>query len=356
MTYPRHNPALSAYIFGWQKFIAQFTTSRSDIALFELANRDLTQALQNYHNWCMHPHISTKTYARVWSSQTASLLDCGGKGAKVLVIPSLINSHEILDLTPDRSLVDHLKENGFHVHILMWQPVQPQSTHSTNDYVTAIKNASVYLGEDFHAIGYCIGGTLLNIAAKNLPNLSSQILLGAPWNFHHDQGQIGAWASGLKHHNHLETFFDQTKALYGFMPSTMIDYFFAGLNPLQFVQKFRYANHPDPIFDALENWLTSGLDLSYPFSRELVMNWMRENALMSANITHNVSTLIVHGQRDHIAPPASCLPIMQTTSKNHIIAHPSGHVGLMIGASAKDMIWPKLVKYLQSDSAQQNFA
>ncbi len=352
MTEPRHNPALAAYISGWQNFVAQISKSEPDLSVSGQAMQDLEQALENYQKWCQRLQTTNADYQQIWNSPVASLHDCGGSGHAIIVIPSLINSHQILDLLPEISFISHLKQNGFHVHLLKWGAVTSGCSHRTTDYVQAIAQASAIIGDEIHAIGYCVGGTLLNIAATQMPNLRSQVLLGAPWNFHHDQGQMGIWAKELTNHNHLETFFDQIYALYGLMPSTMIDYFFAGLNPLQFVQKFRYASAPSPRFDALENWLTNGLDLSYPFSRELVLDWMRDNRLASSNIQHDAPSLIIHGQRDHIAPPASCLPIATTMKSHKIIAHPSGHVGLMVGKKAPKKLWPEIINYLNGNVAQ----
>ena len=50
----------------------------------------------------------------------ATLRDYGGEGPPVLVVPSLINPPDVLDLSPDRSLLRWLAGRGHRVLLLDW--------------------------------------------------------------------------------------------------------------------------------------------------------------------------------------------------------------------------------------------
>ena len=113
----------------------------------------------------------------------------------VLIVPAWIMKYYILDLSPHNSLVKFLVENGFTVFIVSWRNPGPADRNlSLEDYrergVDAAIDAihEILPGRDIHAAGYCLGGTLLSIAAAKLqrerPNpLRSVTLLAAQSDF-----------------------------------------------------------------------------------------------------------------------------------------------------------------------------
>ncbi|MGI8704470.1 MAG: alpha/beta hydrolase [Sphingomicrobium sp.] len=265
----------------------------------------------------------------------ATLLDCGGTGRAVVLVPSLINPPHVLDLDSDVSLAQAVAGDGRHALLVDWGAARERGGLDLGGHIEQLLLPLLReTGERPALVGYCLGGTMA-IAAANLIEVERVATLAAPWRFsdYPDEARDSLrrlWDSAIGVAQQL-----------GALPMEVLQSAFWSLDPKRTVAKFaHFADLPPESADAhrfvtLEDWANEGEPLPYPAARELIEDLFGRDLPGSGRwrvggrpITSRLDcpVLNITAADDRITPAATA-PAGKTV---HI---PAGHVGMVVGSS-----------------------
>lgn len=265
-------------------------------------------------------------------------------GAPLVLVPSLINPPDVLDLAPGQSLAGHLAAAGFRPLLVDWGAA-PEPLGLATLVAERLVPLIAGLGEVVPLVGYCLGGTLALAAAR--AGVATRVaLLAAPWHF----GGYGAAARGA-----LGGWWAQASALaapLGVVPMDLLQPAFWGLDPAALAAKYeRLAEADDATlagFARLEDWANGGAPLSLAAAADLAALFEAGVTGLDGDALPAVPLLDVVAMRDRIVPPAAALTAPGDARRLEI---DGGHVGMVVGGRARETLWQPLAEWLRVPSA-----
>lgn len=294
------------------------------------------------------------------------------RGKPVLLVPSLINRHYVLDLMPGKSFVEHLLAAEHDVFMIDWGTPGDEDRYLDFDTIVDVylgralrKTARIAGSENAHALGYCMGGLMTAIhAAVHPERFASMVAVAAPIRFS-DPGLLSAWSRTPT--------FDVRAMVDGFgnVPWQLMQGAFNLLRPtLQLSKAVHLLDRAwdDEYLDgflALETW--GGDNISFPGAayRRYIEELWREDRLiqgtfaLSGKPVHleaiTSPTMAVTFEHDNIVPWASAKVLVERVGAAHKewLHLPGGHVGAMVSRAASRGVWPKIGAWFRAHDAER---
>lgn len=275
----------------------------------------------------------------------------GGSGPPVVFVPSLINPPLILDMPYRRSLLRWLSRQGVRPLLVDWGTPSPQDR--AQDVAQHIEEMLIPLlrsiGEPATLVGYCLGGTMAMAAAAAVP-VRGLALIATPWRF------SGFGAEAIERIESLWEGAHETCDTLGFVPMEVLQSGFWQLDPARTVAKYERFGRLDPAsaaaksFVAMEDWANAGAPLTYAAGRQVF------DDLFSADLPGRGRWQVAGTIADPAALPCPAIEFVSLTDRIVPAASAAGladrrelrlgHVGMVVGSSAKDALWRPLADWL----------
>ena len=250
-------------------------------------------------------------------------------------------------------MLRHMAAAGHDAYLVDWgHPSAEDATLGLDRHVTErLLPMMAALPRPPIVVGYCLGGSLA-LGAAAIADVRAVATIAAPWQFDGfpdaDRALIASLWRGAK----------ATSERLGYVPMEVLQSGFWAMDPARTIRKYAAFVDMEPgseaerAFLAVEDWANGGPPLSFAAGRELF------ESFYGANVT-GLSQWHVDGTK--VDPAALDCPTLSVRSATDRIVPASaapklddgftlklGHVGMIVGSSARDLLWNPLSLWLST--------
>ncbi len=313
--------------------------------------------------------IGTTPYELVYQEDRVRLKyyrpDAARLKTPLLLVPSLFNRETLLDLQPDRSIVQNLLKEGVEVYLIDWgSPTRMDQFFTLDDHINGYVDNIV----DFirrrqgiprvNLMGVCLGGTFAVIYAALHPEKVRNLITSvAPIHFDTPKGLLHIWLKEIDVDRLVNTF--------GNLPGNLVNVAFLLLNPprllldkyLGFLENMDNKDFVEN-FIRMEKWIFNSPDVPGETLRQLVKDLYQENRLVQGEMELGgrrvdlgqvtMPLLNIYGQFDHLVPPEACEVLTKKAGSRDTedICLDTGHIGIYVSSRFQKEIVPKIAGWL----------
>jgi polyhydroxyalkanoate synthase subunit PhaC len=283
----------------------------------------------------------------------------------LLVVYALINRETMLDLQPDRSVVQTLLASGIDLYMVDWgYPTRKDKYLGIDDHINGYMDNIV----DFirrrngvskiNLMGICMGGTFCVIYSALHPNkIKNLITTVTPTNFDTDEGLLHVWTKNMDVDRMVDSF--------GNMPGDLLNFGFLLLNPARLMID-KYVGLLENIdsksfvenFVRMEKWIFDSPDVPGETFREFIRDFYQKNLLIKNELVigsrrvdlKNITMPVLNffGHFDHLVPPGACNMLTSRIASidSEDVCLETGHIGIYVSSKTQKAFAPKIVQWL----------
>jgi polyhydroxyalkanoate synthase len=275
----------------------------------------------------------------------------------LLIVPPCINKYYLLDLGKGNSLVEYAVAQGHHVFLISWRSAVPEIGHLTwDDYLTKGPLQAIDVVRDIakveqvHALGFCVGGTIMScaaavLAARGENKLTSLTLLTTMLDFA-DTGDIGLLIDEAS-----VALREATIGRGGILPGKELAFTFGTLRANDLIWRYvvdSYMKGATPDAFDLLYWDSDSVSLPGPMYCWYTRNTYLENKIKEPGKTTQcglpidlsrvkIPLYVLASREDHIVPWQSAYRSKDLMGTNpRFVLAASGHVAGVINPPARN--------------------
>ncbi|MGB3211019.1 MAG: class III poly(R)-hydroxyalkanoic acid synthase subunit PhaC [Desulforhopalus sp.] len=284
----------------------------------------------------------------------------------LLVIYALINRETMLDLQPERSVMESLLKQGVEVFMIDWgYPTRKDQFLTIGDHVNGyIANIVDFIRKNngvdqVNIMGICMGGVFSVIySALHPEKVKNLVTTVTPTNFDTDKGLLNVWMK-------------QTDAqilgdVYANMPGDIMNLGFLLLNPARlmidkyvgFLQNMDNKTYVEN-FIRMEKWIFDSPDVPAATFKQFINDLYKKNLLIQSKLEIDneivdlkqitMPLLNFYGKYDHLVPPDACniFTSMVGSDDKEDICFDTGHIGIYVSSKCQREFAPKIADWLR---------
>ena len=284
----------------------------------------------------------------------------------LLVVYALINRETMLDLQPNRSVVQSFLGYGIDLYMMDWgYPTRKDRFLTIDDHVNGYINNAVDFIRKKHGVpkinlmGICMGGTFcVMYSALHPEKIKNLVTSVTPSSFDTDKGLLHVWMRNLNVDKMIEAF--------GNIPGDLMNLGFLLLNPARLmIDKYvGFAENMDnkdfvENFLRMERWIFDSPDIPGETFRQFIEDCYKNNLLIQSKMylggklvdlkKLTMPLLNFYGRFDHLVPPESCDQLIKAVGSKDVedVCLETGHIGIYVSSRFQKQFAPKIAQWLK---------
>ena len=376
---PSNNPLLNP--LGWKALID--TGGLSALRgvrhfLSDIASSPRVPAMVRQDAFTVGETVAATAGSVVFRAEEFELIQYAPRTEKVwsvplLIVPPVVNKFYILDISPGRSMIEYLLDQGVQVFTISWRnPTAAQKDWGLDTFGRAVLNAleaveKITETTRTHLLAACSGGMLAATSADHLAatgDLDRVASLGLMVTVL-DQSRAGFMAAAVD--EEVAKIATALSARKGYLDGRSLAEVFAWLRPADLVWRYWVNNYIEgkspPPFDVLF-WNADTTRMPAALHRDMVKmaihNVLARPGAVSmlgtpVDLTRlTLDSYVVAGIDDHISPWQACYRSAQLLGSEHLrfVLSTSGHIASIINPPGNTKSTYRVGDSCETDPAQ----
>ena len=376
---PSNNPLLNP--LGWKALID--TGGLSALRgvrhfLSDIASSPRVPAMVRQDAFTVGETVAATAGSVVFRAEEFELIQYAPRTEKVwsvplLIVPPVVNKFYILDISPGRSMIEYLVDQGVQVFTISWRnPTAAQKDWGLDTFGRAVLNAleaveKITETTRTHLLAACSGGMLAATSADHLAatgDLDRVASLGLMVTVL-DQSRAGFMAAAVD--EEVAKIATALSARKGYLDGRSVAEVFAWLRPADLVWRYWVNNYSEgkspPPFDVLF-WNADTTRMPAALHRDMVKmaihNVLARPGAVSmlgtpVDLTRlTLDSYVVAGIDDHISPWQACYRSAQLLGSEHLrfVLSTSGHIASIINPPGNTKSTYRVGDSCETDPAQ----